>query len=103
MPGGEWRGRAQGQHAVVDFADISEILRQAVEQLLGWRASVQGSRFDPAAARQSIEGGGRLGKRMALEAVTRRKLASKGDKVIVTAGVPFDVPGSTNTLKVETV
>jgi pyruvate kinase len=41
--------------------------------------------------------------RMALEAVQRRKLANKGDKVIVTAGVPFDVPGSTNTLKVETV
>ena len=41
--------------------------------------------------------------RLALEAVARRKLASKGDKVIVTAGVPFDVPGTTNTLKVETV
>jgi pyruvate kinase len=41
--------------------------------------------------------------RMALEAVQRRKMANKGDKVIVTAGVPFDVPGSTNTLKVETV
>ena len=41
--------------------------------------------------------------RMALEVVQRRKLAAKGDKVIVTAGVPFDVPGSTNTLKVETV
>jgi pyruvate kinase len=40
---------------------------------------------------------------MALEAVQRRKLAKPGDKVVVTAGVPFDVPGSTNTLKVETV
>ncbi len=40
---------------------------------------------------------------MALEAVKRRKLATPGDKIVVTAGVPFDVPGSTNTLKVETV
>jgi len=41
--------------------------------------------------------------RIALEVVRRRELALPGDKVIVTAGVPFDVPGSTNTLKVETV
>jgi pyruvate kinase len=41
--------------------------------------------------------------KMALEAVERRQLAKKGDKVVVTAGVPFDVPGTTNTLKVETV
>jgi pyruvate kinase len=41
--------------------------------------------------------------RMALEAVRRRGLAKPGDKVVVTAGVPFDVPGSTNTMKVETV
>jgi pyruvate kinase len=40
---------------------------------------------------------------MALEAVRRRGLANSGDKVVVTAGVPFDVPGSTKTLKVETV
>ena len=40
---------------------------------------------------------------MALEAVQRRKLAKKGDLVVVTAGVPFDVPGTTNTMKVETV
>jgi pyruvate kinase len=41
--------------------------------------------------------------KMALDAVSRRKLAAAGDKVVVTAGVPFDVTGSTNTLKVETV
>ena len=41
--------------------------------------------------------------RLALEVVRSRGLARSGDKVIVTAGVPFDVPGSTNTLKVETV
>ena len=41
--------------------------------------------------------------RMALDVVRRRKLAKAGDKVVVTAGVPFDVPGSTNTMKVETV
>jgi len=26
-----------------------------------------------------------------------------GDRIIVTAGVPFDVPGTTNLLKVETI
>ena len=41
--------------------------------------------------------------RMALATVRRRGLAKPGDKVVVTAGVPFDVPGSTNTMKVETV
>jgi pyruvate kinase len=40
---------------------------------------------------------------MALDAVKRRGLAKSGDKVVVTAGVPFDVPGTTNSLKVETV
>jgi len=32
-----------------------------------------------------------------------RKLAEKGDRLVVTAGVPFDVPGTTNLLKVEEV
>ena len=41
--------------------------------------------------------------RTALQVVQRRGLAKAGDKVVVTAGVPFDVPGSTNTMKVETV
>jgi pyruvate kinase len=41
--------------------------------------------------------------RVALNVVQRRGLARTGDRVVVTAGVPFDVPGSTNTLKVETV
>jgi pyruvate kinase len=41
--------------------------------------------------------------RLALEAVQRRGLANAGDRVVVTAGVPFDVPGTTNLLKVETV
>ena len=35
--------------------------------------------------------------------VTQRELASPGDRIIVTAGVPFDMPGTTNLLKVETV
>jgi pyruvate kinase len=35
--------------------------------------------------------------------VVARELASRGDRIIVTAGVPFDVPGTTNLLKVETV
>jgi pyruvate kinase len=38
-----------------------------------------------------------------LEAAVRCGLANPGDRVVVTAGVPFDVPGTTNTLKVETV
>jgi len=41
--------------------------------------------------------------RIALDVVRRRALARTGDRVIVTAGVPFDVPGTTNMLKVETV
>ena len=36
-------------------------------------------------------------------AVLDRGLAREGDRVIVTAGVPFDVPGTTNLMKVETV
>ncbi|HEX8848574.1 MAG TPA: pyruvate kinase [Gemmatimonadaceae bacterium] len=39
----------------------------------------------------------------ALEAVRRRGLAQEGDRVIVTAGVPFDTTGATNMLKVEKV
>jgi pyruvate kinase len=39
----------------------------------------------------------------AKDAVVKRQLAAKGDRIIVTAGVPFDVPGTTNLLKVETV
>jgi len=35
--------------------------------------------------------------------VVRRELATNGDRIIVTAGVPFDLPGTTNLLKVETV
>ena len=39
----------------------------------------------------------------ALAAVQECELARPGDRVVVTAGVPFDVPGTTNLLKVETV
>jgi pyruvate kinase len=41
--------------------------------------------------------------RVGLNAAARRGLASSGDRVIVTAGVPFDVPGTTNLMKVEIV
>jgi pyruvate kinase len=41
--------------------------------------------------------------KLALEAAQRRGLANPGDRVVVTAGVPFDVPGTTNLMKVETV
>jgi pyruvate kinase len=40
---------------------------------------------------------------VALEVTSQLGLATTGDRVVVTAGVPFDVAGSTNTLKVETV
>ncbi len=40
---------------------------------------------------------------MALRAALDLNLVTKGDRVLVTAGVPFDVPGTTNLLKVETV
>ena len=36
-------------------------------------------------------------------AVVARDLAAPGDRIIVTAGVPFDIPGTTNLLKVETI
>jgi pyruvate kinase len=39
----------------------------------------------------------------ALAAARRRGLAKPADRVIVTAGVPFDQPGSTNLMKVEVV
>jgi pyruvate kinase len=35
--------------------------------------------------------------------ILERGLAKEGDRVLVTAGVPFDVPGTTNLLKVEVV
>ncbi len=41
--------------------------------------------------------------KLGLEAVRSRGLARAGDRVVVTAGVPFDVPGTTNLMKVETV
>jgi pyruvate kinase len=40
---------------------------------------------------------------LARQAVVERQLASPGDRIIVTAGVPFDMPGTTNLLKVETI
>ena len=40
---------------------------------------------------------------VALEVARRREFARQGDRVIVTAGVPFDEPGTTNLMKVERV
>ena len=40
---------------------------------------------------------------LARAAALHRGLARPGDRVLVTAGVPFDVPGSTNLLKVELI
>lgn len=39
----------------------------------------------------------------ARDVVVSRKLANRGDRIVVTAGVPFDTPGTTNLLKVEAV
>jgi pyruvate kinase len=39
----------------------------------------------------------------AREVIGQRELAQRGDRVLVTAGVPFDVPGTTNLLRVEVV
>jgi pyruvate kinase len=41
--------------------------------------------------------------KLALDAVRAQGLARQGDRVVVTAGIPFDVPGTTNLMKVETV
>jgi pyruvate kinase len=41
--------------------------------------------------------------RAGIEAAQRRGLAKPGERIIITAGAPFDVPGTTNLLKVETV
>ncbi|HEX9894039.1 MAG TPA: pyruvate kinase alpha/beta domain-containing protein, partial [Gemmatimonadales bacterium] len=40
---------------------------------------------------------------VARERVLQSGLAQPGDRVVVTAGVPFDQPGTTNLLKVETI
>jgi pyruvate kinase len=40
---------------------------------------------------------------LARERLLALELAEPGDRVVVTAGVPFDLPGTTNLLKVETV
>ncbi len=40
---------------------------------------------------------------VARQELLRRGMARDGDRVVVTCGVPFDVPGTTNLLKVETV
>ena len=40
---------------------------------------------------------------LARKALVERGLATAGDRLIITAGVPFDVPGTTNQLKVEIV
>jgi pyruvate kinase len=40
---------------------------------------------------------------VARKLVRAQGIAKAGDRVLVTAGVPFDVIGSTNTLKVEVV
>ena len=40
---------------------------------------------------------------LAKQVLLAEGIAKPGDRVVVTAGVPFDVPGTTNNLKVETV
>lgn len=40
---------------------------------------------------------------LARELLLRHGIATAGERIVITAGVPFDVPGTTNQLKVETV
>jgi len=40
---------------------------------------------------------------VARAALLDQGLVEEGDRVVVTAGVPFDMPGTTNLLKIETV
>jgi pyruvate kinase len=40
---------------------------------------------------------------MARQQILQRGLARPGERVVVTAGVPFDMPGTTNLLKIEAV
>jgi pyruvate kinase len=35
--------------------------------------------------------------------ILERGLAQPGERLVVTAGVPFDMPGTTNLLKIEAV
>ncbi|MGH7752017.1 MAG: pyruvate kinase alpha/beta domain-containing protein, partial [Gemmatimonadales bacterium] len=40
---------------------------------------------------------------VAREELVERGLARAGDRIVVTAGVPWEVPGTTNLLKIEVV
>ena len=40
---------------------------------------------------------------VARQQILERQLAQPGERLVVTAGVPFDMPGTTNLLKVEAV
>lgn len=40
---------------------------------------------------------------LARELLLQHRIAEPGERIVITAGVPFDVPGTTNQLKVETV
>ncbi|MNH33428.1 Pyruvate kinase [compost metagenome] len=39
----------------------------------------------------------------ALEIAQAQGMASRGDTLLITAGVPFGKPGTTNTLRIETL
>ncbi|MCY1429167.1 hypothetical protein D9M71_450730 [compost metagenome] len=39
----------------------------------------------------------------ALDIALGQRMARRGDTVVITAGVPFGTPGSTNMLRIETV
>ena len=40
---------------------------------------------------------------LGLGALKRDEMAGAGERILVTAGIPFDVPGTTNLMKVEVV
>jgi pyruvate kinase len=80
----------------VPFVALTDVERTYRQLALVWGAIPE--RIPPTDERQysdMVEYG--------LEAVRRLQLARPGDRVIVTAGVPFDVPGTTNFMKVEVV
>ncbi|GJG84953.1 pyruvate kinase [Gemmatimonadetes bacterium T265] len=77
----------------VPILALTDDVRTARQLALVW-----GAVPEVVAAVDSYEAMADLG----IGAAVRRELASPGDRIVVTAGVP-DVPGTTNTLKVETV
>jgi pyruvate kinase len=80
----------------VPFVALTDVERTYQQLALVWGAIPE--RIPPTDNRQYSDM-----VKYGLEAVRRLQLARPGDRVIVTAGVPFDTPGTTNFMKVEVV